>query len=82
MGNGYNFDELKSTKQAFNPSVMNDIIVAGRNAGLSDNHIAVLLANSMYESGHNPSANNDTYQGLFQWHKNQAKSKQKQDLSC
>ena len=72
MGNGYNFDELKSTNQSFNPSVMNEIIVAGRNAGLSDNHIAVLLANSMYESGHNPSANNGTYQGLFQWHKNQA----------
>ena len=72
MDEEYNFDELADTKQTFNPTVMNKIISVGRSRGLSDNQISVLLANSMYESGHNPSADSGTYKGLFQWHKNQS----------
>lgn len=67
----YDFSELNSTRQAYDPSVMHSIINAGRQNNLSDAQIAVLVANSMYESGHNPNAAGNIYRGLWQWNKNQ-----------
>lgn len=69
----YDFSSLKSLNQAYDPSFMNTFIVRGREAGYNDMQIAAMLANSMYESGHNPAASNKgTYNGLFQWHKSQS----------
>lgn len=68
----YDFSELNSTGQDYNGEVMNKIIDAARNANYSDAQIAALLANAMYESGHDPNANHkNLHFGMLQWKKSQ-----------
>lgn len=71
MEEEYDFSELSSLRQAYDPVIMHQIIRSGRQNNLSDAQIAVMLGNSMYESGHNPSAVGGSYNGLWQWHKSQ-----------
>lgn len=67
----FDFSELSSLGQSYDPAVLNQIVRQCRGANMPDTQIAVLAANSIYESGNNPNASGGPYRGLWQWHKSQ-----------